>query len=215
MFFGFLLFSMKQWDELASDTTIEKTVASLKANNIDVIVVATGEEAKKKALELIPVGSQVYTISSMTIDTIGLTQELNESGNYDAVRKKLYAMDRNTQAREIRTLGAAPDWTVGSVHAVTQDGRVLVASNSGSQLPGYASSSGHVIWVVGAQKIVKNIDEGMMRMYEYCLPLEDARMQKAYGMGSAVNKILIINKEKFPGRTQSLCLPGNQQGKLS
>lgn len=89
---------------------------------------------------------------------------------------------------------------MGSVHAVTQDGHILIASNSGSQLPAYAYSAAHVIWVVGTQKIVKNIEEGMKRIYEYCLPLEDARAQKAYGVGSAVNKLLIVNVEKVPGR---------------
>ncbi len=87
------------------------------------------------------------------------------------------------------------------MHAVTEDGKVLIASNSGSQLPAYAYGSGHVIWVVGAQKIVKNLDEGIKRIYEHSLPLESERARKAYGVpGSAVNKLLIINKEIIPGR---------------
>ncbi|MBI3577313.1 LUD domain-containing protein [Candidatus Gottesmanbacteria bacterium] len=191
---------MTQWDKLADDATIGKTASSLRANNIAVEVVATGEEAKTKALEIIPQGAEVHTATSMTTDTIGLAAEINESGRYTSIRKKLMSMDRSIQGQEMARLRGAPDWVVGSVHAVTLDGHVLIASQSGSQLPAAASGAAHVLWIVGTQKIVENLDEGMKRMYEYCLPLEEARAQKAYGVGSAVNKILIINKEIAPGR---------------
>ena len=105
-------------------------------------------------------------------------------------------MNRKNQGREMQKLGAAPEWAIGSVHAVTENGEVLIASASGSQLPAYAYGSSNVIFVVGAQKIVKNVDEGIKRIYEYCLPLESERARIAYGVpGSSVNKILIINKE--------------------
>jgi hypothetical protein len=85
------------------------------------------------------------------------------------------------------------------VHAVTQDGKVLVASNTGSQLSSYANAAAHVIWVVGTQKIVRDLDDGLRRIYEHSLPLENERAKKAYGMESAVNKILIVNRDT-PGR---------------
>lgn len=202
---------MKKWDELPSSEVLSKTIEALKANNIDAVIVNSGLEAKTKALELIPAGSEVFTVTSVTLATIGLANELNESGRFHSIRKKLLSMDRNTQEREMRKVVAGPDWVVGSVHAVTQDGHVLVASQSGSQLPGYASSAGNVLWIVGAQKIVATIDEGIKRIYEYCLPLEIERSQKSYGTGSAVNKLLIINKEKLPGRV-TIILVGEKLG---
>ncbi len=192
---------MKSWDTLADDATIEKTIRALKQNGIDASVVATGAEAIKKVVSLIPDGAEVMTMSSVTLDTIGITKELNGSNRYKPVRDTLYAMNRETQRVAMLKLGAAPEWTVGSVHAVTQDGHILIASNTGSQLPAYAYSSAHVIWVVGTQKIVATTEEGMKRIYEYTLPLESERAKKAYGVaGSAVNKLLIINKEVVPGR---------------
>jgi len=89
---------------------------------------------------------------------------------------------------------------VSSVHALTEDGHLIIASNTGSQLSSEAYAGGKVIFVVGTQKIVKDNQEGIKRIYEYCLPLEDERARKAYGMGSNVSKILIINKEIFPER---------------
>lgn len=191
---------MAQWDEGANEQSIQVTVSSLEKNGVTVFVVSNGPEAKQKVLALVPKGAEVMTMTSTTLDTIGVTEAINSSGQFDAVMPKLYAMDRKTQGRDMQKLGSAPEWTIGSVHAVTEDGHVLIASNSGSQLPAYAYSAAHVIWVVGAQKIVKNVVEGMKRIYEYCLPLEDIRAQKAYGVGSAVNKLLIVNAETVPGR---------------
>ncbi|MBI1978937.1 MAG: lactate utilization protein [Candidatus Aenigmarchaeota archaeon] len=189
-----------KWDELASDAQIQATVKALKANGIDAIVVENGEEAREKVLGILPEGSEVMNMSSTTLDTIGLSKEIMESEKYNSVKKKLMSMDRNTQGAEMQKLGAAPEWAVGSAHAVTEDGKVLIASNSGSQLPAYVYAASHVIWVVGAQKIVKNLDEGLKRIYEYTFPLEDERAKKTYGVGSGVNKILIVNKEKMAGR---------------
>ena len=109
-------------------------------------------------------------------------------------------MDRETQADEIRRLSAAPDVMLGSVHAVTETGSLLAASMSGSQLGPYASGAGRVILVVGTQKIVSDLEEGLRRINEYSFPLEDARAQAAYGIHSAVNKVLIINREIVPER---------------
>ena len=189
------------WTTLVSDSIVEKTMQAFEKNAIHALVVATKEEAKRKVLELIPSGVEVFAMSSVTLQTIGITQEIDESGKYMSVRKKLMSMNRETQGKEMRQLGATPDWAIGSVQAVTEDGQVLIASQSGSQLPAYANGANHVIWVVGTQKIVKNIDEGIRRIYEHCLPLEGERAKKVYGRaGSSVNKILIVNKDHVPGR---------------
>ena len=193
---------MKNWNALPDMKTMEKTITALKKNGFEAMAVGSGAEAKQKFLEMVHKGAEVMDNTSITLETLGLASEIQESGKYDSVKKKLSSMDRKTQGREMQRLGAAPEWAVGSVHAVTQDGHVMVASNSGSQLPGYAYGAEHVVWIVGAQKIVKNIDEGMKRIHEHSLVLESERAKKAYGVpGSYVSKILILNKEPKPGRT--------------
>lgn len=191
---------MTNWEKIAPETIIEKTIVALKENGIEAMVVENAEDAKKAALAQLPEKAEVMTMTSVTLDETGIAKEINESGKYDAVKPKLYSMDRETSGREMQRLGAAPEYSIGSVHAVTEDGKVLIASNSGSQLPGYAYGSDHVIWVVGANKIVKDLDEGLKRIYDYVLPLESERAKKAYGVaGSRVSKLLIFNKER-PGR---------------
>ncbi len=187
------------FNTIASKQSVDKTIAALKANGIEAVFVSTGAEAKKKALEMIPKGAEIMNMTSVTLDTVGLADEVNKSDKFNSVRAKL--TDEKVSAREKKRLGAAPEWVVGSVHAVTENGEVLVASNSGSQLPAYAYGADKVIWVVGTQKIVKNLEEGKKRIYEYVLPLESERAKKAYGVpGSFVSKLLVFNKEVQPGR---------------
>lgn len=193
---------MDKWNQLADKQTIEKTIQALKANGITAEFVENGDSAKQRVFEIIPEGAEVMNMSSVTLDTLGIPKEINESGKYDSVKNKLNSMDRSTQNLEMQKLGAAPDWAIGSAHAVTEEGHVVIASNTGSQLPSYASGASHVIWVVGVQKIVKNTDKAFKRIYEYILPLESVRLNKAYNLtvGSFVSKVLIINREINPGR---------------
>jgi L-lactate utilization protein LutC len=201
---------MKDWSSLASEESIKKTADSLKSENIEVFVLKNGQAAKEKVLELLPKGAEVMTMSSQTLEAAGISKEINESGNYDSVKAKLMKMDRATQGREMQKLGAAPDYAIGSVQAVSEDGHVFVASNTGSQLGAYAFASPHVIWVVGSQKIVKNWDEGVKRVYEYSLPHESER-QKSIGnaAGSGIGKLLIFNKEVRPGRVTMIIVKEN------
>ncbi|MBI4050297.1 MAG: LUD domain-containing protein [Candidatus Doudnabacteria bacterium] len=190
----------EKFGQLASDETIQKTIAALKDNGIEAVAVQNSEAAKRKAFEIIPEGAEIMNMTSMTLESLSVVKEILESGRFNSVRNKLNQMDRKTQGPEMQKIGAAPEWVFGSVHAVTEDGQVLVASNTGSQLPAYAYGAGHVIWIVGAQKLVKNLEEGLRRLYEYSLPLENERAKKAYGMSSNVSKILIVNKELVKGR---------------
>jgi hypothetical protein len=190
----------REFERLASDEQIERTAKALEANNIRTLIAENNEEAKRMFFELVPEGSEIFLGASITLETLGIKEEIDKSGRFDALRPKMFAMDRATQGREIRKLGGAPDYAAGSVHAVTEDGQVLIVSNTGSQLGPYAYGAGNVIWVVGAQKIVKDLNEGLQRIYEYCLPREKVHMQQLYNAGTGVNKILIVNKEFRPNR---------------
>lgn len=193
---------LKEFFKLANKEDIESAISALKANGIQAEFVEEGADAKRRVLELIPAGAEVMNMTSITLDTIGLPDELNNSGKYNSIRAKLTRMDRKTQGSEMQKMGAAPEWAVGSVHAVTKDGKVLIASNTGSQLPSYVYGSPHVVWVVGAQKLTENLNDATKRIYEYVLPLESVRANKAYNIttGSNVSKLLIINKEINPNR---------------
>ena len=183
----------------ASRERLEAVAEALRNNGIRAMVAADRDEAKRLVLAELPDGAHVHQGASVTLDTIGVTEEIERSGRYEAVRPKLYALDRETQMDEIRRLGAVPDYILGSVHAVTEDGSLAVASASGSQIGAYASGAGQVILAVGSQKIVPNLHTALRRIDEYTFPLEDERAMKAYGRHSAIHQLLVINGD-YSGR---------------
>jgi hypothetical protein len=190
----------RRFATLAEEARVERTAAALEANGISVLRAADSAEAKGIVLGLVPEGSQVYHGASESLDVSGITEEIDKSGRYGPIRPRIWSMDRKTQADDIRRMMSAPDVMLGSVHAVTETGSLVAASMGGSQLGPYVSGAGRVILVVGTQKIVSDLEEGLRRIDEYAFPLEDARAQAAYGVHSGVNKVLIINREITPGR---------------
>jgi hypothetical protein len=192
------------YTQLSSKQTVKKVIKNLNANGMSAELVETGKDAKEKVLAMIPEGSEVMTMTSVTLTETGIEEALNNEGKHDSVKQKHAKMDREKEHKEMKKLGGVPDWTVGSVHAVTEDGTVIIASNTGSQLPAYAYGSSKVIWVVSTKKIVKDIDEGIKRIKEYILPLESKRARKAYNLpdtwNSNISKLLIVHKEVTPDR---------------
>jgi YkgG family uncharacterized protein len=190
----------RRFATLADEERLTRTAAALEANGMTVLRASDAADVKRIVLDLIPEGAEVHHGASQTLDVTGLTAELDLSGRYEPVRPRIWSMDRATQGNEIRRLSASPDVMLGSVHAVTETGSLMAASASGSQLAAYASGAGRVILVVGGQKVVTDVEEGLRRIDEYAFPLEDARALEAYGVHSGVNKVLIINREIVPGR---------------
>ena len=190
----------------ASKSQIERTVLALEANGIHTLVAENDEQARKIFLELVPEDSMIYQDASMTLDTLGITDDIEETGRFNAIRPKLHALNSQTQPDQILLLGASPDYMVGSVHAVTEDGCVLIGSHSGRELGPYVSGAKNVVWIVGAQKLVKNMDEGLRRV-KYALPLENERLQKSHDANTDLSKLLIFYKER-PGRITMILVNG-------
>jgi acyl-CoA hydrolase len=184
---------------LPDDQALAATVVALEEHGISVEVVDDFDAARQAILARIPEGSSVMTNTSVTLQETGIADAINEGGRYESARNKMFALDFATQAQEMKAIGGQPDYALGSVHAITRDGTLVIASASGSQLASYAWGAANVIFAVGAQKLVPTLAAAHERIYQHSLPLEDARAQAAYGQHSQVGKILEIHQE-LPGR---------------
>ena len=189
---------------IADRSALERAVSGLARRGFDARLVGSAAEARDIVLGLIPEGSEVGEGATQTIDRIGVSAAVEQGDRFVAIRPRTRAMDRATQMREIRKLGAAPDFFLDSVQAVTEDGELVLASLTGSQLGPIANGAGRVILVVGAQKVVPDLEAAFRRVREYCYPLVDAMAREAYGRGSAVNKTLVLSGDFPPGRTTVL-----------
>lgn len=196
--------AVKEFSRLASEEQLQTVAAALERNGITARLVDSGHEARDAVRSILPVGAEVFNNTSRSLEVIGIAEDIERSGLYQPLRPRLYQMDREMQGREMRQLSAAPDWVVGSVHAVTEKGSLLIASASGSQLGPIVSGAGHVVLVIGGQKVVPDFNSGLRRLYEYCFPLEDLRAKEAYGVPSGVNNVLVINTVLAPGRITAI-----------
>ena len=179
----------------ASEEAIQRVAERMLERNIEVVVVDDGDQARKLVLERLPKGAEVHSGKSKTLQDAGIFEVIHDTSRYDALRPRIFKMDRKTQAREIRKLISGPDYMLGSVNAITEDGVLVVASASSSQIGPYANTAGKVILVVGSQKIVPNLETALRRIHDYVLPWEDAQVRKVVPSGSFVGKTLIIERE--------------------
>jgi len=195
-----------EFTEPAPAERLERAAAALAAHGFVVEILDGAAAARTRVRDLIPAGASVFTSASETLRLSGIEADINTGGRYDAVKPRLLVMDRVARADEYRRLLTGPDVVVGSVAALTETGSIVVASGSGSQLPAYAGGAGRAIWVVGAQKVVPDLSAALRRVEDHALPLETARSMVAYGQPSAVNRLLVLNADPFPGRATVLLL---------
>jgi acyl-CoA hydrolase len=184
---------------LPDERTLALTVTALEEHGFSVEIVDDTDAAREAVLARIPHGSTVMTNTSVTLTEAGIADAINDGGPYESARNAMFALDFATQAQEMKAIGGQPDYALGSVHAVTRDGTLVIASASGSQLASYAWGAASVILVIGAQKLVPTLEEAHQRIYQHSLKLEDGRAMAAYGQHSQVGKILEIHQE-LPGR---------------
>lgn len=202
------------YSKTADAGTVEKTIAALKTHNFNAELVETKEAALARIKEIIPAGVSVMSGSSTTLNEIGFTEYMKSGAHgWNNLKEIITAEKDPVKQAALRKQSVLSEYFLGSVHAVTETGETLTASGSGSQLPSYAFTSPNVIWVVGTQKIVPNLDEAFKRLKEYTFPLEDARMKATGAAGSNVGKILIMNNDApYLGRKITLIFVNEKLG---
>jgi hypothetical protein len=179
----------------ATEEKLQQVADRIRERNIEVLIVNNGEEARQMVIERIPKGAEVHSGKSKTLQDSGIFDAIQDPAEYHALRHQLLKMDRKTQGKEIRKLIAAPDFMLGSVQAITEDGVLVDVSATGSQIGPYANTAGKVILVVGSQKIVRDLETAFRRVREYVQPWEEAQVQKLANIGTFVGKILLIERE--------------------
>jgi len=190
----------------ASPDQLDRAAAALRDHGFVVEVLDDVAAARVRVKDLIPERATVFTGASVTLRQSGIDDDINAGGRYDAVRPRVLAADRATEADAIRRMSATPDYVVNSVAAVTETGSLVLASGTGSQLPASAGGAARAIWIAGAQKVVPDLAAALRRVEDHCLPLESARTMEAYKSPSMVSRLLVLNRELIPGRGTVLLL---------
>ena len=184
------------YDTLASSETIEKTIAALKANGVDAELVATKADALAKIKEMIPAGASVNNGGSKTLEQVGYIDYLKSAEQpWENLKAAILAETDPSKQMILRKQASLSDWYLGSVHGLSETGEMVIASNTGSQLPHIVFTSPNIIFVVGAQKIVPTLADAMERMEKVVFPQEDARLFGLHQAHTQISKIVIFKKE--------------------
>jgi len=191
-----------KYDTLAPVDSVSKTMGALTDRGFLPESVASGAEALSRIKELVPARASVMNGSSRTLDEIGFVQYLKDGKHgWNNLHEAILAEKDPAKQIALRKQSVLSDFYLGSAHAVAETGEIVIASNSGSQLPHVAFTSQNIILVVGSQKITPDLDTAVARLKEHVFPLEDARMKEVGMGGSFISKTLILSKEQpFMGR---------------
>lgn len=190
------------YDTLANMEAVQKTINALTERGIKAVIVNNRTEALEQVKSLIPKGASIMNGSSRTLEEIGFVDYL-KSGNHGwkNLHEEILAEKDPVKQAILYKQAVLADYYLGSVHAVAETGQLVIASNSGSQLPHIVFTSPNLVFVVGMQKLAPNLDASLSRVREYVLPLEDKRMKEVGMGGSAISKLLIFEREPvFMGR---------------
>ena len=200
--------------QLASREAQLKTVAALAERNIQAELIETKGDALAKIKELIPQGASVMNGASRTLEEIGYIDLLKTGGHgWNNLHDVILAEKDPAKQAQLRKESVLSDFYLGSVHALAQTGEMVIASNTGSQLPHLVFTSPNLVLVVGAQKITPTLTDGLTRLDEHVIPLEDARMMAAYKMGTQKSKTLIFHREnKMMGRIVKVLIVNEKLG---
>jgi hypothetical protein len=184
------------YTELASKEAIDTTISALTANNFLPEVLATKEDALERIKELIPKGASVMNGASKTLEQIGYLDYLKSGQHgWNNLHDAILAEKDPAKQAELRKHSVVSDFYLGSVHALTEDGQLVISSNSGSQLPHLTYTSPNLVLVVSTEKITPTLMDAFERLQNHVVPLEDERMKAAYGYGTQRSKTLILHKE--------------------
>lgn len=186
----------------ASEEVIMRAVEALAKRGVEGVLVNDRTEALEKVKSCIPKGASIMNGSSRTLEEIGFVDHLKlGTHGWRNLHEEILAEKDPVKQSVLRKQAISSDYYLGSVHAVAETGQLVIASNSGSQLPHIVFTSPNLIFVVGTQKITPNLDTALARVREYVLPLEDQRMKDVGMGGSAISKLLIFEREpSFMGR---------------
>lgn len=199
---------------IPSPETVERTMAALQERNFEPILVGNKEEALAKIKELIPTGASIMNGTSTTLQEIGFIDHLKAGQHgWNNLHEAIVHEADPAKQNELRRHALLSEYYLGSVHAMSESGELVIASNTGSQLPHIVYSSPNVILVVSTNKIMPNYDDAIRRLHEHVIPLEDKRMQATYGSGTYLSKLFIFYREPvFTGRKIKIILVNEPLG---
>ena len=159
-----------------NEQKILRTIEALNKNNMNGYLVNTKEELIEKIKELVKENSTVACGGSMSLFETGIIDHLR-SGRYNFLDRYKEGLSREEITKLFKESFFA-DAYFASSNAVTEDGKLYNVDGNGNRVAAMLFGPEKVILVVGVNKIVKNIDEAVIRNKEISAPTNAKRLNK-------------------------------------
>ena len=147
----------------------QKVIKGLESRNMSGYYAATKEEALKIALELIPKGSSVTMGGAMSAHEIGLVEAL-KGPDYNFIDR-----DKATDKRAAMLAAYDADFFLSSANAMTEDGIMINVDGNANRVSAIAQGPKKVVFIVGMNKITKDVDSAMKRARNVAAPINAQR----------------------------------------
>jgi L-lactate utilization protein LutB len=191
----------QQWNSIPSPDVVDKTVREIEARGIKVLISRNAEEALDAVKKIIPPGAEVMNGSSTTLIEIGYEEYITGGrSGWKVVHDLIRAENDDKKRADLRRKSVTADYFLSGANAIASTGEIVACDASGSRVGAWPFAAGHLILIVGINKIVPTLEDALKRVREYAYRLENVRAQKAYGTPSVIGKCVILAHEKNEGR---------------
>jgi hypothetical protein len=157
-----------------NEKMLQDVVKALDGRDFDAAYFADAEQANTELLTVIPAGASVGIGGSVTIRELGIIDKLAKRGN-EVIHhwKKDIPKEKN---REVRQAEGAADYYLTSANAITKDGDIINIDGIGNRVAHMIYGPDNVIIIAGYNKIVTDIDEGILRTKEVAAVMNAHRL---------------------------------------
>ncbi|QUH20175.1 lactate utilization protein [Alkaliphilus sp. B6464] len=146
---------------------IEYLIKGLAVRNIDGYFFETFEEAKSKAIEMIPADASIGIGNSITLKNMRISKELGDRGNI--VYDKTIAKSKE-ESKELKRKSLLTDWYITGTNAISLEGHLVNMDHSGNRVAAMLYGPDNVIVIIGINKITNTLDEAIYRVRNIASP---------------------------------------------
>ena len=157
----------------ATKLRAQTIIKGLEKRNMEGVFCETKEDALAKALSYIEEGSSVTWGGSMSISEIGLMDAV-KNGNYEIIDRSV-AKNYDEQ-REIFSKAVLADYYLMSSNAITLDGELINIDGTGNRVACLTYAPKNVIMIVGMNKVVNDVEDGIKRVRNFASPPNTLRL---------------------------------------
>ncbi len=174
----------------------QKAVDALKRNHFEVAYVPDRKAAFDKVLEYIPPGATIGVADSVTLHQVGLIEWLSEQKDHVVFNsfarvvtgQERYGDDFKMERFLIQQKALTANVFLTGTNAITLDGKLVNIDGFGNRVAGMIFGPNRTIFVSGINKIVRDQEEAVRRVHEWCAPVCTRRHLEKHGAIALTNQ---------------------------